>query len=370
MPKRKLSKTDNHKAAKRRRLPAPEQTSKDEVESEDIRNNFVYEPLDHGTDSIRVFELYPGPKDSIIRCTMRNAKISDEAHICLSYTWQPSNPQHTIEVNGRSHSVGENLCQFLRAYRTYMTRKNAADRGSPLWVDALCINQPDIEERNHQVQQMSDIYRNAAKVLVWLGVLDDQVRTFLRRICPDAEKTQYNDADASQKLRFQRHARALSTAEYWTRIWVAQELLLPGNGNVFLFEGWASYELGELYAPLTAIRVQDSEKPIMLCQEYISRRQFGILLHDFHFQSMMCSDFSRLLFHFGYCGCQDSRDRVFALVPLSTVQGHFNIDYSKNRYALFRHVLEQAMEGACIDGLLILGAQLIEALELREPTTE
>jgi hypothetical protein len=38
-----------------------------------------------------------------------------------------------------------------------------------LWVDAICINQDDIEERNRQVKLMAFIYSRALAVLVWLG---------------------------------------------------------------------------------------------------------------------------------------------------------------------------------------------------------
>lgn len=38
-----------------------------------------------------------------------------------------------------------------------------------LWIDALCINQADVEERSHQVSFMDEIYREAHTVLIWLG---------------------------------------------------------------------------------------------------------------------------------------------------------------------------------------------------------
>ena len=38
-----------------------------------------------------------------------------------------------------------------------------------LWVDALCINQQDIPERNDQVKKMCRIYSKASCVLIWLG---------------------------------------------------------------------------------------------------------------------------------------------------------------------------------------------------------
>ncbi|KAF2830838.1 HET-domain-containing protein, partial [Ophiobolus disseminans] len=41
---------------------------------------------------------------------------------------------------------------------------------SRLWIDAICINQSDLLERNHQVAQMRDVYTKAESVIAWLGL--------------------------------------------------------------------------------------------------------------------------------------------------------------------------------------------------------
>ena len=46
--------------------------------------------------------------------------------------------------------------------------------GSFYWCNALCINQNDDQEKGHQVNQMGQIYSEAQKVLVWLGVADSE----------------------------------------------------------------------------------------------------------------------------------------------------------------------------------------------------
>ncbi|KAF2633929.1 HET-domain-containing protein [Macroventuria anomochaeta] len=37
------------------------------------------------------------------------------------------------------------------------------------WIDALCIDQDNVDERNHQVQQMGEIFSCAQQVFAWLG---------------------------------------------------------------------------------------------------------------------------------------------------------------------------------------------------------
>ena len=43
------------------------------------------------------------------------------------------------------------------------------DRPRVLWIDALYINQDETVERNHQVALMRDIYKKAARAIVWIG---------------------------------------------------------------------------------------------------------------------------------------------------------------------------------------------------------
>lgn len=44
--------------------------------------------------------------------------------------------------------------------------------GSMFWIDALCIDQENLAERNHQVTQMGKIYASAYRVVSWLGWWD------------------------------------------------------------------------------------------------------------------------------------------------------------------------------------------------------
>ena len=53
-----------------------------------------------------------------------------------------------------------------------------------LWIDAICINQSDIQERNAQVRQMLDIYKSATRMVVWLGEGDrdsDKATAFINK---------------------------------------------------------------------------------------------------------------------------------------------------------------------------------------------
>lgn len=178
-------KAEDETEVKRRKLHAPSHHTdvNPEMPSQPSLEPSVYEPLDHNTDSTRVIQLYPDPDDdAVIRCTMRNARLTSTRYTCLSYTWQPSHPQHTIDVNGRGLSVGENLYRFLRAYRKHqrLTPVNSTHTGThELWIDAVCIQQSHAAEKNHQVGQMGEVCKNADRVLVWLGRFDQETQDFL-----------------------------------------------------------------------------------------------------------------------------------------------------------------------------------------------
>lgn len=85
-----------------------------------------------------------------------------------------------MELNGHMFSVRENLRAALCALRHFAhdpeawTQKiSGISQGDRLpvyfWVDAICINQNDIQERGHQVDMMRIIYPKARLVVTWLG---------------------------------------------------------------------------------------------------------------------------------------------------------------------------------------------------------
>lgn len=67
----------------------------------------------------------------------------------------------TISCNNSPLKVTRTLFEALQAIRL-------PDRPCLVWVDALCINQQDNDERTIQVKRMSQIYHEAANVFIWL----------------------------------------------------------------------------------------------------------------------------------------------------------------------------------------------------------
>lgn len=87
----------------------------------------------------------------------------------LSYVWGDLFDPQSITLNGHPFYVTSALNTALLHLRSRTEERR-------FWVDALCINQADVEERNEQVRMMGRIYAGARRVLVWLGAPEEDGR--------------------------------------------------------------------------------------------------------------------------------------------------------------------------------------------------
>ncbi|CAN9170884.1 unnamed protein product [Alternaria alternata] len=187
-------------------------------------------PLDPGGREFRLIELWPSTEAESIKCVLRSYSMDDHypAYVALSYTWGRKERYDDISLNGIRFSVGKNLWQFLHHMRM-------RDERIILWIDAICINQSNVEERNHQVQMMRQIYSNAQSVSVWLGEAD----SWYSNVAMDYLAAQKALADKNHKPgRFwnQRQAKgvlALCERDYWRRIWIVQEIMLAREATIY-----------------------------------------------------------------------------------------------------------------------------------------
>jgi hypothetical protein len=80
----------------------------------------------------------------------------------LSYTWGDPTPTGIIHLDGSQLPLTANLESALKHLRfTNMSRI--------IWIDALCINQQNTQERQSQVLLMGQIYGASTGVMIWLG---------------------------------------------------------------------------------------------------------------------------------------------------------------------------------------------------------
>jgi len=128
---------------------------------------FIYKPLDpdQDTDSIRLVSIKQSTnQDDPISCNLEHVKFADKPkYRALSYMWGDQAVKTEILLDGAPFQVGQNLWDAPH----YLRHRNDPNR-MPLWIDAICINQGDVQERNRQLAMMKWIYFRADTV-VWLG---------------------------------------------------------------------------------------------------------------------------------------------------------------------------------------------------------
>jgi hypothetical protein len=126
---------------------------------------------------LRLLDLNFGHDDETVCLDIRTYSLNDHPpYIALSYTWGDPNVTVPVLCNGRVIDVTRNLKEALwqfRKDRKRMVRPKSStmSRGQPLhfWIDAICINQTNNEEKSVQVGLMAEIYQQALHVFVWLG---------------------------------------------------------------------------------------------------------------------------------------------------------------------------------------------------------
>jgi Heterokaryon incompatibility protein (HET) len=133
--------------------------------------SYEYGPLP-APHYIRLLQITRTSSD-VTQASVKIINLDDNVQYrCLSYTWDGgkfddvgekwSTPNKAVLLDGQAFLIRQNLHDALDHLRLL-------EIDGPIWIDAICINQADIAERNSQVSQMSRIYENAQQVVVWLG---------------------------------------------------------------------------------------------------------------------------------------------------------------------------------------------------------
>ncbi|KIM93592.1 hypothetical protein OIDMADRAFT_173176, partial [Oidiodendron maius Zn] len=177
--------------------------------------------------SLRLLILLPGSFHEDIRCYLIHTSLDEprsHQYEALSYTWGPPERNHFIWIDAYKFPVTANLYQALQHLRQDVVRF--------LWVDAICLNQENIQERNHQVKQMTMIYREAWRVIIWLGPAGDYsdralefIPTLRRfRLRRQQRRRVFSLKDVYKALKSLEAMAKICRRPWWQRVWIVQEL--------------------------------------------------------------------------------------------------------------------------------------------------
>jgi hypothetical protein len=186
-----------------------------------------YVPLDLEADHIRLVMLHSGLFAEDVECSLLQAPIKDLGQYeALSYVWGDTRKTSSIMLAGQQLPVTENLEVALRYLRPETPAPQREIR--LLWIDALCINQDYVQERNEQVLRMPRIYEAAERVVVWLGPAtreSDLAMDFMHKF---ADEVLHNDdsliREGAYKDEYMALAEGILLRPWWQRVWVVQEV--------------------------------------------------------------------------------------------------------------------------------------------------
>ena len=336
---------------------------------------FPYLPLDSSKSEIRTIILKPGTVSMPLECTLQhvsNASKSRASYKALSYTWGPPEPTKILVLNGIQIQVRENLWQALHHIR---------QEGSSLrlWVDALCINQEDIPERNEQVSRMGTLYNQAEEVLVWLGPEKDgsdiaisfiktSIATPSRSLPLDLSSDLYSQVEVQSVL-------SLLDREYWKRVWIIQEVFRARKILIFCgHERLPWKDLAKFFRQVKKLPDSDLHQIAM----HPSREAITAISHNpaatlTDHRTTRFEDLESLLMSYDGSYCCDPRDKVYALLGLARKRqlaqksrrilkkDWLSIDYSRSPHDLFRELtlMYMAEVGGCF---LVRWVQMLQRI--------
>ncbi|RDA83825.1 hypothetical protein CP532_5134 [Ophiocordyceps camponoti-leonardi (nom. inval.)] len=266
----------------------------------------------------------------VIKCDIFQAYMDDADTLipyeALSYTWGRNDLTHRVMVNGQVLAVTANLYDALQHLRQW-------EQDRILWIDAICIDQGNLQERGHQVAHMSRIYAQAETVVIWLGagtfetkVLMSSLRQF-EKVPPGSAfqnwshydprwlETWYksqssSDRDRVELLETQRCGlRQLAEKPWFKRVWILREVAKAKTAIIGCGTGWTGTKSFALAPTLLGVEVEEPLRAVLDIMPGPLRRSSWWSQE----QQLLT-----LLWRFGGSEATDARDRVYALLDLAS----------------------------------------------------
>ena len=196
---------------------------------------FQYSPLG-APAHIRVLDILPGNANSEIHFRLREKRLGDDdVYHAISYAWGPPVFTHKIHSATGFIQVTENLWEALRHYRK-------TDDMMTLWVDAVCVDQANVQERSQQIVLMRRIYSESKRVLVWLGLESPSARSafgfitrtvdYVKEKGPPSTEAMIDEIWAMTTDEGQLAVTDLFAKSWFRRVWTFQEIVCAAEATV------------------------------------------------------------------------------------------------------------------------------------------
>lgn len=359
-------------------------------------NQNIYSPLNRSEHEIRILVLEAGESYMPLKCHLLQlplAKAEEIGFETVSYCWGHPDDQDRLEVEGLPLRVPMTAIQALQRFRY-------PNKDRLLWIDSICLNQIDLEERGHEVARMRHIYSRGQKNLIWLG-LDDAnaaAASYALHAILDDIKNHHDITEAlndclktnSEQSNFADHFSLcnelaapllkLFARPWFRRLWVAQEAFLAQQNLVFC--GNVQMELVnmlKIYPWLTRNRKYLNTELNGLLTQARGAMLFALFRWkepEFGWPNRPASPGAALLlWNFQESDATDPRDHVYGILGLLQNPNNgetpplLQPNYSENALTVFRNATRYAVyQDASLDVLSSITHRIAEAsCSQREP---
>lgn len=369
--------------------------------------SFQYSRLTSPTGQIRLLRMLEDPESRFYRYCELHAFDIDETpeYAAISYTWGPIEPKRVINVNNAVFEVREN-CWLALSQRGSLTSD-----AEWTWIDSICINQNDDDEKSDQVQMMADIYRRSACVLLSFPDPDERAGNLICSIAKAQTLAPRSDGGSPRSYQSQDfeyshlwedwahylegdylgglgEAKELKTfvdglldfasQPYWSRVWVIQELMLAKHRRIMygkhLIDWEAFMSVIRMAGDLTQVRYGNptyntvrrlDKAQLARLDDWSGLAMTNMLYHPTTERKLysIMTDLTKIL----RFQCYDTRDRIYGLLAItdwSLASGSPKVDYRKSRLQLAVEVVE-LHRSVNISSSFSLESDILRVLELQ-----
>ncbi|KAF5654484.1 heterokaryon incompatibility protein [Fusarium sp. NRRL 25303] len=324
----------------------------------------LYHPLtsDEQHSEIRVCILLPKSHGTMVSCKLETLNLLEDKidYEAISYAWGSSEDKATIRINETTLQVTQNLKEAL----TYLRHES---KPRSLWIDAICINQSDLDERNSQARSLIELVRSCSTDELFSLLLDSSNKEDLEELFEDG-------LYSLQLVIGERKYRP----PYWRRAWIIQEVSLARVWK--LQSGALCISEGDIEAVMEIL--QDPRIKTVMKNKYQARRLRALIgLNSFLsvsvYRSILCSPETSLselaisspnwatsalrtprpqhsspllslLRHSWSRFCIDPRDKVFSILAASdmkySLSERLKIDYTRTTSRVYADSVKEIIE--------------------------
>lgn len=251
---------------------------------------------------MRLFKIQPGERDDPIRGELVIISAnSQQIYDAVSYTWADQTGDTTRRFRA---FIGISYVPITRSCQEVLQRIRSRFYTKCVWIDSVCVDQDNLQERGHQVQLMPLIYTRAKKTYVYVGPTTCRDDSLLEALAVGMEE----HGSGADEEPFWVTLNNFLRRPYFFRVWIIQEIALSPNPVIICGDKefpWSVLQTDTVLQSLPKqLRFRLGECVVSPLLSLGKRR-------------LRCSAELPDLLRLGrHCNSTDPRDRVFALLGL------------------------------------------------------